>query len=135
MITRSVMTFDPIFRIFGIFYDLRYHFYVLKVSFCSKNIETKMPFLLWLAKWRKRILRGLLWQNQYNTIILSNIITRISCRVDRHFWGHFRIILKQNRTENKEYQFVTYFYPYIWNIQKKFKFVQKRGGKVAISQN
>ena len=69
MMLRSKMTFDPVFGIFGIFYDLIYPLIDPKVPFCSYKIWSKLPFLMDLEKGRKWALRLLVSQKLYNTTI------------------------------------------------------------------
>ena len=53
MISWFVNIFDPIFGIYGIFYDQCYPSLDPKMLFCGWNIELKLQFLMYLAKWRK----------------------------------------------------------------------------------
>ena len=46
----SMITFCPIFRIFGTFYDQCYLVLNKNVPFCGQNIESKLQFFMHLEK-------------------------------------------------------------------------------------
>ena len=64
MMQRSTTWFDPVFVIFGIFYNQCYLVRDPKMSFCIQNFEPKFQFLMYFYKWWKWALWVLKSQNQ-----------------------------------------------------------------------